>query len=295
MLGPRPALLAAALLLSSASAAPGSSPNGPSGLKMPRSAILSRLDALPCFVVVDAYRVPPPPSEGDDSPLTPLYLCCEAAKTALKKARIRHPTLDLSIQPVGLGFAFGLCGGEKSGGTSDLSLSEGGTRLVASRREVSAARSLPGGERADWEASVPLFGCFSLRQVGREGSGREGSTVTPLYLSRDDAALAIAEAEAERRRAGGGGFEPLELRTIPLREMVSNMERGLLNADPHSFTFVPSRASVAFLSTLETPKGLADLVNAGEEVTRAGKQVIKQLTDEKRIASAARETNLFPD
>ena len=230
--------------------------------KLSRAAILDRLDQVPCFVIVDALRLPPP----DDSDITSLYLSTSEARVALAAAQERHPSLQLEIQPVGLGFA----------------LDSPTACLVPAAMEVARARDLPGSEEIDWDAStVPLFGCPSLQQLDREGN-----VVSPLFFSCDDAAAAIAAAEVAAMARGDESMMELAMRTISLQDMTRRMEQGM-SADPADFAFVPAADALRLLATLDQSSTEAPDGAVAREALRA-------TFDGTRQSKVIRDTGLFP-
>ena len=260
---------------------------------MPNSELQERLDGVPCFVVVDESRRPPPGMESDYS----IYVDAEQARAELLDAQARFPDLGLRLVAVGAGFAL-----ERPAAT-----------LVSRAADVERARYLPGGDAIDWDGtsaswtesatgngspSVPLFGSFGLQQRDPEGI-RE--LVTPLFLSCADAELVLAQAEQASGQSAGA------LRATSLQEMARMMTSGELS-DPGKIRFVPPSASVGLVKELdalaaleeedyaEGDPGMAGELRAAAEAKKAAAQrALTVLFDGDRSSRGAMDAGLFPE
>ena len=256
-----------------------------------------RLDELPCFVIVDALRQPPPGTEDRYR----VHVDAATAEAELADARARHPDLDLRVVAVGMGFGFG----------------RPAAVVTPSAAEVQLAQALPGGDEIDWitgdaadNPTLPIFGCFSLRQLDAEDR-----LVTPLFLCCDDAELALATAEEAT------GTPPGPLRSTSVQEMTRMMAAGELS-DPQAMKFVPPTSSVRLCARLdaellssggsdetedetaeddeaalmERPTWLEDEVKAAAASPDLGeaRRALTSLFDGDRRSRGARDAGLFP-
>lgn len=242
--------------------------------QLPRATIIERLDRVPCFVVVDMTRAPPP----DSDERTLLYLCAAEAEEALISAQQRHPTLKLSLQPVGLGFG----------------LDSATSRLVPATAQVERARTLPGSEQIDWDAAtVPLFGNDRLGQLDRNGA-----VVSPLFLSCDDASAAIDSAEVAALARGDESMQTLEMNTVSLQDMVRRMEEGM-SVDPSAFAFIPPATSLRLLDSIAA-SGVDPAMDATDgdansaDPEELAREALRATFDGSRPSKPARDTGLFP-
>lgn len=279
---------------------------------MPWKEITDRLDNLPCFVIVDEKRMPPPGMESAYN----IYVDAEQAQAELLEAQSKFPDIGLRLVVVGLGFA----------------LERPAARVVASAADVKLARSLPGGSDIDWDGasakwaesavgngspSVPLFGSFGLQQRDPEGVR---DLVTPLFLSCADAELVLAQVEQQSGRSAG------VLRATSVQEMARMMNKGELS-DPGKMRFVAPSASLRFCRAMdeaeeqqqqqaagatgadgdeegvreenyaEGDRGLAgDLRDAAAAANQAAaRRALTTLFDGDRISRPAQDAGLFPE
>ena len=263
--------------------------SAPSGMPWPElRAILD--DSVPAFVLVDEDGR----SVGSEMRI---HMDVQAARAELELARRSDPRV--SIQAVGLGFGLQATGRAPTSGAADAS----GAQLIASSASVERARALPSDvDDAEWREapSVPLFFCFQLQQ--RDTSGGTGGTsggrlVTPLFLSADDADVALARAEAAISR-GEGADQParLQLRSTSVAQMSRLIADGGVK-DPRALKFVPCRQAVEFLQAAEAGDADgADLRSASEpELSDSDAlRLATMLYNGNRVSRAAKDGGLFP-
>lgn len=183
-------------------------------------------DAVPCFVVTDEDLRP-----LADQPTVLCFADAVAAQTELIRAKEEYPTLNLRLQPVGMGTAL-----ERA--------RLGRARVIPSGKELGMAReAYPDGE--DWDGgALPLFGAYEIQR-----KRRDGTLATPLYLSVEDAKAACVEADPERELG-------LNLVCTSLQRMTSLVCAGEVGA----MDFVPTAAAVELAQrcgeTGELPPGV---------------------------------------
>jgi hypothetical protein len=167
-------------------------------------------DSVPVFVVTDEAQRP-----LASQPRVLCFLDAVAAQSELVRAKDEYPSLDLRLQPVGLGTAL-----ERA--------RLGRASVVPSAEELDVARAaFPDGE--DWEGgALPLFGAYEMQR-----KRRDGTLATPLFLSVEDAKAACREADPQRELG-------LELVCTSVQRMVSLVVAGEVGA----MDFVPTATAV---------------------------------------------------
>ena len=186
-------------------------------------------DSVPVFVVTDEALRP-----LASQPTVQCFVDAVAAQTELDRASAEYPSLDLRLQPVGLGTAL-------------VRARLGRARLIPSSREVEVARgAFPDGE--DWDGGAwPRFGAYEIQR-----KRRDGTLATPLALAVADAKAACAEADPQR-----------ELGLNLVCTSVQRMTSLLMSGEVGPMDFVPSTSAVALAQR-------CDAASAGASATLPG-------------------------
>lgn len=207
--------------------------------------VTERLDAVPVFAIVSQDGTPVLANidqNGQNIQVATFWLNQQEALSTIEQIRQSNPDVagQAQVMPLSLGYAFQVA--EEQQGTDirfqvlpDAQVSQEALTIARSTSEGANLTEFPG---------VPLF--YGESDQGVLTVEAESGEVVPFFFSQSDLRAALDRAAAENPTASATRIE-----VTTLEQVVGAMLDPAADGDVSKIAFVPSRAALEFVQSME--------------------------------------------